>query len=95
MHKTMTKLKNALGYVKFANDELGDAIIEVIDQLGIDLATADYEEGTEVELAITELEDVLNGIDSADEDVSEVISKAKQGELEEGEEEDDATDKVE
>lgn len=75
MHPVIQTLKNALGYAKFADGDVRDATLELVDQIGTDLAP-EYEQGTAVDEAVNNLETALNNTDSASEDTDAAIKNA-------------------
>lgn len=76
MHPAIQTLKNALGYAKFADPDLKEAVDGLVDQVGSELEDESYEQGSGVELAMREVEDVLNRTDSSIEDTDEAIRNA-------------------
>lgn len=73
MHPVIQTLKNALAYAKFADDDVRDATLELVDQIGTDLAP-EYEQGSTVDDAVNVLEEALNNTDSVSEDTDAAIA---------------------
>lgn len=74
MHPVIQTLKNALGYAKFADGDVRDATLELVDQIGADLQP-DYEQGSTVDEAVNTLEEALNNTDSVSEETDAAIKE--------------------
>lgn len=77
MHPALNTLRNALAYARFGDDDVRDATLNLVDELGTDLQP-EYEPGTTVEEAVTELEGAMASADVSMEDIDAAIKKAKE-----------------
>ena len=71
--KTTSLIEQALAYAKFSDPDLEKATLQLVKQLGEDLFESGYEASSDMENTERALEDYLNTIDEARENLSAAI----------------------
>lgn len=77
MHATMKSLRNALGYAKFQDVTVHNRTLVLLDELGQDLDSLEYDPAPDAELARKELENAMNEYDQEVESLNKAIEDAK------------------
>lgn len=65
VHTTVALIQNALAYARFPHSVVRQELDSYLKTLGNDLTDADYTQQDEVDIAMGELNEVLNDVDSA------------------------------
>lgn len=77
MHPAIRAIRSSLGYVTFKSPDIKDATFKLLNSVGTDLESVDYEQPTHVDEAIAELENAISEYDGKKEAIDDVIETSE------------------